>query len=201
MRLIFSRLILVLFIWPLTSCNFSPSSNFHFTGEGDIFLVESNELPPQWNMENSWVAPLRGGDEWRRTFVTPNNPFKRLVSSAAVFEDEKEAAKYWDETYEWRGVSQSPSCVDQTKKYNSILADQFEIFCMEADSSPGISPYEYFILARYGNVVATFSAVAVDEPSIDLVQASEVGVLRSQEMEALLKSIDEKFQQASLSSQ
>jgi|GEM_PF-2413766 len=193
-----SRPIFMLFAIICASCTSLSGSNFYFNGDGSELLVKSDELPLGWEVEDASSIPLRGGEQWRKTFITPNHPLKRIVSSAGVFQGEKEAQEYWELFYQGQAEfrSQKPACINPPEEYQSKIANDFKVLCIDSDGLVGIFAYDYFIVARYGNVVTTFSAVAVNEPDMTVTQASEAGVLRWTEMEALLKRIDERFEKA-----
>lgn len=192
-----SRLIFILFVIICASCTSLSGSNFHFTDDETELLIGDEELPPQWKLETAGEQPLQNGTVWSRSYTNSDSHDRGVISNGvAIFDQHEDAIEYWTDFAKLeRGYSRSP-CINPPNIDKSDIADQFEVFCADEDSIVGIFAYDYFIVARYGNVVTTLSAVAVNEPEMTITQASEAGILRWTEMEALLKGIDEKFEKA-----
>lgn len=197
----FWQIILILLLFCM-SCMSNSNSSFYFTGDGTELLIERSDLPSQWQLESTGEQPLRGGKGWVRIFSNSDTHDRGLISNGVtVFDREQDAIEYWNEFIKTERDFPRPPCVNPPNEYTSEVADQFEMFCADSDGFVGVFAYEYSIVARYGNVVFSLRAVAINEPDITVSQASEAGVLRWTEMEALLKRADEKFEQVSLSTQ
>ena len=192
-----SRPMFTLFLIICIGCTSLSGSNFHFTGDETELLIGDDELPPQWKLETTGEQPLRNGTGWTRIYTNSDSHDRGIISNGVtIFDQYEDAIEYWTAFEELERGYSRPPCINPPKEYKSEIANDFKVFCIDSDGLVGIFAYEYFILARYGNVVTTFSAVAVNEPDMTVTQASEVGVLRWAEMEALLKRIDERFEEA-----
>lgn len=192
-----SRQIFMLFVIICAGCTSLSGSSFYFTGDETELLIGDDDLPPQWKLETTGEQPLRNGTGWTRIYTNSDSHDRAIISTGVtIFERQEDAIEYWTEFEKLEKGYSRPPCINPPNIDKSDIADQFEAFCADEDGMVGIFAYDYFILARYGNVVTTFSAVAVNEPDMTVTQASEAGVLRWTEMEALLKRIDEKFEKA-----
>lgn len=194
---------IVVFLTILVGCNSSPQA-FYQTNDGEKLLIQPNELPVSWQLQTSWDGPF-GDDatDWRKLYIPPKNFDRDIVSSATIFEEETVAIQYWEEEYLPMKtlLSSAPCLTSLEQSARSQHADQVEFLCFDADNSlKQIGAYEYFVIARYGNVVSTLGAVVVEGSDLTAEQATQMGVLRQADMIALLKLLDEKFQRARLDS-
>lgn len=195
MQLKFLQLAFLLILF-CVGCSASLNSRFHFTGDGTKLLIESSDLPPQWQLETIGEQPLNEAKGWVRIYSNSDTHERGIVSHGiTVFNSETDAIEYWNEFVKMEKDFPRPPCVSPPSEYVSDFADQFEVFCADSESFMGVFAYEYSVVARYGNVVSTLWAVTVNEPNITIFQASEAGVLRWIELKALLEHIDEKFQE------
>jgi hypothetical protein len=191
----FSLFVLCLLV--CISCKPPSNSDFYFTGKASNLLLEASDLPPQWKIEITGEQPLKDAMGWTRIFTNSDTRDRGTITNAVVVFDQKaDAIEYWDHFYDTQKKVQRAPCVDPPHNYRSKFADEFEFFCTDLGSIPGIFAYEYSILARYGNVIASISAVVVNDADMTVIQAGEAGVLRWTELETLLKRLDEKFQDA-----
>ncbi len=187
-------LTVVLVIIIYTGCTSNTNSNFIFTGDQSQLTIEIDNLPSQWKLENVGEQPLRDGTVLSKTYISSDSIDSEFISnSAAVFVQEKDAIEYYDAFYNTQKDLQGSPCINPPTIPKSEIANRYEVFCTDSDSLIGAFAYEFLILARYGNVVYMLSAVVVNKANITEAELIEAGMIRWEDMETLLKRIDEKF--------
>lgn len=183
----------------LTSCSTTPKASYQLD-DGEKFLIQLEELPASWQLRTSWGGPLsKEATDWRNLFVQSEYFDRQIVSSATILKEETGASQLWKQEYlpMKTSSSTSPCLTSLEQSARSKLADEVEFLCYDTNNSlKQIGAYEYFVMARYGNVISTFGAVVVEGNDLTTEQATQMGVLRQADMEALLKLLDEKFERA-----
>jgi hypothetical protein len=206
----FSFLILVSLLLFTSSCFPSSISNLHFTGDGSNLLIQENELPSGWKLEETRNNPIKDAHNWTVVYnITPDafGTASEIGHAVTVFEREEDAKRFLEAMHQTQkklvtenatlvGSPQEEFTPPQKYSYKSPTADQFNvIYSPERDLTGVVIGYRYEVLARYGNVVSWFVAIMEDGEEKS-VEVGETSLLSWREMEKLLKLIDEKFQQA-----
>jgi hypothetical protein len=209
----FSLLTTISILWLLTSCSLISPSNPSV--KGNELLIQLDKLPPGWVQKAKNRTPYGEGIRWVAIYSTTPDTLdvtKNVIHSVVVFEREGDAITYWEEyrkeqvelaeLAEREIIEKYPADLIPTQEYayTSDTADQFDMYCYLDSTLTGQMGHSCEALARYGNVFSTFAATIVPSGIDTTSQSGEANLLHWAEMEALLKLIDKKFQQAGLES-
>jgi hypothetical protein len=180
------------------------NTNFYFEDDGERFLVSPQELPSYWKLADFNRTSEEGGLGWDKIYLTENYegilpPLNRMVRTTAnIFEKEEDAIIVFELFTEDTPEVLLKGCLEPFSPYTyeSHEANEFQATCVIGNDLQGRDIYDYFVIARYGNVVITNSAKVMKDEVASAIELDKLGVLPLSVWIDILENTDEKIREA-----